>query len=152
MYIHIYTYMTRLINTWHDSFITVYTWHDSYLWGGLWASVTWLMRMTRPTSERDMADFYGLWLSHTWLDSVWHVHESSASHGTLVLINDRQARGEHSTADEWVQRARGVKHKGQEREEEGAGFQHTMTSGFYFYFCRTSGWVVGGERIKEAEK
>jgi len=26
-----------------------------------------------------------------------------------------------------------------------------MTSGFYFYFrSRTSGWVVGGERIKEA--
>ena len=46
-----------------------------------------------------------------------------------------------------MQRARGVEHKGQERE---AGFQHTMTSGFYFYFRRTSGWVVGGERIKEA--
>jgi len=69
--------------------------------------VTWLMRMPRSTSERDTTDVYGTWLIHTWHDSVWHMNESRASHVILVHINDRQARGEHSMVDEWVQRARG---------------------------------------------
>jgi len=69
--------------------------------------VTWLMHMPRSTSERDTTDVYGTWLIHTRLDGVRHMNESRASHVTLAHVNDRQVRGEHSTADEWVQRARG---------------------------------------------
>jgi len=46
----------------------------------------------------------------------------------------------------------GGKHKGREREEEGAGSQHTLTSGDNLYLCKTSawGWWGGHEKEKQA--
>ena len=41
----------------------------------------------------------------------------------------------------------GGEHTGQERDQEGAGSQHTMTSGHYLYLCKTDGWEgVGVQR------
>jgi len=113
--------------------------------------VTWLMRMPRSTSERDTTDVYGTWLIHIWHDSIWHMNESRASHVTLTHINDRRARGEHSTADEWVQRARG----GSTRDRRGTRRAEDLNTlwrlGWSLYSCRTSGWEwVGMQRERGA--
>ena len=116
--------------------------------------VTWLMRMSRSTSERDTTDVYGTWLIHTWHDSVWHMNESRASHVTLAHINDRRARGEHSTADEWVQRARG----GSTRDRRGTRRAQDLNTLWplvkSLYLCRTSGreGVGGGKGEQGHEK
>jgi len=46
----------------------------------------------------------------------------------------------------------GGKHNGQEREEEGAGSQHTMTAGCCLIFCMTICWGWGVGACKERGK
>ena len=45
----------------------------------------------------------------------------------------------------------GAEHTRKERDQEGAGSQHTMTSGLCLYLCRISGLKgVGMQREREA--
>jgi len=74
-----HSYVTWLIQTWHDSFIhdtthwymtwLVHLWHDSFIRDMTYAYVTWLIHTWHDSSIRDMTHPYVTWLFHLWNDS-----------------------------------------------------------------------------------